>query len=170
VRALEDLHDDEKANEPWEKQKLLSMWIITAVAIGLHNFPEGFATFIAALDDPQVWIAIAIAIAIHNIPEWIAASVPIYYATWNRLKAFWYSCLSGLAEPIGALIWYFFILRWMTPSLMWLIFAGVAGIMVFICMDELLPTAHKYGEHHVAIYWFIAGMAVMALSLQLFVA
>lgn len=154
--------------EAIKKQKLLSMWIVTAFAIWLHNFPEWFATFIAALEDPTIGIAIAVAIAIHNIPEWIAASVPIYYATWSRIKAFWYSFVSWLAEPVGALVGYFFILQWMTPSFMWIIFAWVAWIMVFISLDELLPTAQKYGEHHLAIYGLIAWMAVMALSLQLF--
>ncbi len=169
--AVEDLHDGDVSDEYKEqakKKKLLSMWIVTAFAIWLHNFPEWFATFIAALEDPTIWVAIATAIAIHNIPEWIAASVPIYYATWSRLKAFWYSFLSWLAEPIWALVWYFFILKWMSPSLMGTIFAWVAGIMVFISLDELLPTAQKYGEHHLAIYWLIAWMAVMAVSLQLF--
>lgn len=168
VEELNDGITPEEYTEAMKKKKLLSMWVVTAFAIWLHNFPEGFATFVAALEDPTIWIAIAVAIAIHNIPEWIAASVPIYYATWNRFKAFWYSFLSGLAEPIWALVWYFLILKWMSPSLMGTIFAGVAGIMVFISLDELLPTAQKYGEHHLAIYGLIAGMAVMALSLQLF--
>jgi len=171
IRTVEELQSQtsDDFEETAKKQKLLSMGIVTALAIGLHNFPEWFATFIAALEDPQIWVAIAVAIAIHNIPEWIAASIPIYYATGSRIKAFRYSFLSGLAEPIWALIWYFFILQRMTPSLMGMIFAGVAGIMVFISLDELLPTAQKYGEPHLAIYGLIVGMAVMAVSLQLFV-
>lgn len=169
VHSVEELHDKngKKRMTPKEK-KLMNMWVITALAIWLHNFPEWFATFIAALEDPTLWVAIAAAIAIHNIPEGIAASVPIYYATGSRMKAFWYSFVSWLAEPIGALIWYFLILQWMSPSFMWIIFASVAGIMVFICLDELLPTAQEYGEHHIAMYGVIAGMFVMAISLQLF--
>ncbi len=168
--AIEEMHTQptETQQEQIKKQKLLSMGIVTAFAIGIHNFPEWFATFIAALDDPQIGVAIAVAIAIHNIPEWVAASIPIYYATGSRRKAFWYSFVSGIAEPIGALIGYFLILQWMTPSLMGVVFAGVAGIMVFISLDELLPTAQKYGEHHLSIYGLVLGMAVMAISLQLF--
>lgn len=168
---VEELHDDKnstKKNLNKKERKLLTMWIVTAVAIGIHNFPEWFATFIAALEDPSLGIAIAVAIAIHNIPEWIAASVPIYYATWSRMKAFWYSFISGLAEPIGALLGYFLLLQYMSPELMWIIFAWVAWIMVFISLDELLPTAREYGDHHTSMYWVILGMAVMALSLQLF--
>jgi len=112
-------------------------------------------------------ISIAVAIAIHNIPEGIAVSVPIYYATKSRKKAFWYSFLSGLAEPVGAIIGYFLLLRLFDDSAFGIIFAGVAGIMVYISLDELLPTAEEYGEHHLAIGGLVAGMAVMAGSLLL---
>jgi len=168
ARSVEQLHADKKSPMTPKQKKLMKMWMVTTVAIALHNFPEWFATFVAALEDPTLGVAIAVAIAIHNIPEGIAASVPIYFATWSRKKAFRYSFFSGLAEPVGALIWYFLILQWMSPEMMWLIFSGVAGIMVFISLDELLPTAQEYGEHHIAMYGVVAGMAVMALSLQLF--
>lgn len=108
------------------------------------------------------------AIAIHNIPEGIAVSVPIYYATKSRKKAFTYSFLSGLAEPVGALLGYFILMRFFSDAIFGITFAGVAGIMVYISLDELLPTAEEYGEHHVAIYGLIAGMAIMALSLLMF--
>ncbi len=152
-----------------EKNKLMRMGIFSAIAIAIHNFPEGLATFMAAMQSPTLGISIAIAIAIHNIPEGLAISVPIYYATGNRKKAFVLSFLSGLAEPIGAILG-FFMLRWfMTDALFGFVFASVAGIMVFISLDELLPTAEEYGEHHVAIYGMIAGMAIMAVSLVLMV-
>jgi len=156
-----------------DHEKLLRMGLFTALAIGIHNFPEGLATFLAALQDPGLGIAIAVAIALHNIPEGISVSVPIYYATGSRSKAFIYSWLSGLAEPVGAVIAYgliFFFLghgNIMPPQIMGIMFAGVAGIMVYISLDELLPTAEKYGEHHVAIGGVIAGMVVMSLSLVL---
>ena len=108
------------------------------------------------------------AIAIHNIPEGISVSVPIYYATGSKKKAFYYSFLSGVAEPIGALIGYFILLNFFSDFVFGILFAGVAGIMVFISLDELLPSAQKYGENHLSIYGLIAGMAVMALSLLLF--
>ena len=151
-----------------EKNKLLRMGLFTALAIAIHNFPEGLATFIATYEEPAVGIAIAIAIAIHNIPEGIAVSIPVYHATGSRVKAFWYSFASGLAEVVGALIGYFILLQFFNDYVFGIIFAGVAGIMVFISLDQLLPTAQRYGYHHLSIYGLIAGMAVMAASLILF--
>lgn len=161
VRLIEDMD-----REP-SKTRLMRMGTLTALAIGIHNFPEGLATFIAALDDPELGIAIAIAIAIHNIPEGIAISVPVYYATGSRRKAFILSFLSGLAEPIGALIGFAVLMPFLSEQLFGLLFASVAGIMVFISLDELLPAAREYGEHHLSIYGLLGGMAVMAFSLQI---
>jgi ZIP family zinc transporter len=143
--------------------------LFTALAIGIHNFPEGLATFTAALTDPGIGIAIAVAIAIHNIPEGIAVSIPIYYATGNRKKAFLLSFLSGLAEPVGALVGYLILMPFLSPVVFGVLFAAVAGIMVFISLDELLPSAREYGEHHLSIYGLIAGMLVMAISLLMFI-
>lgn len=155
-------------NEAHDFAKLKRMGVFTALAIGIHNFPEGLATFTAALTDPNLGIAIAVAIAIHNIPEGIAVSVPIYYATGSRKKAFKLSFLSGLSEPIGAIVGYLLLMPFLSPTIFGILFAGVAGIMVFISLDELLPAAEEYGEHHISIYGMVAGMAVMALSLLLF--
>jgi len=138
------------------------------LAIAIHNFPEGLATFIAALQEPQIAIPIAAAIAIHNIPEGIAVSVPIFYATGSKKKAFFYSFGSGLSEPVGALVGYLILLPFLSDTLMGIIFGLVAGIMVFISLDELLPSARDYGEHHLSIYGMVAGMIVMAVSLLLF--
>lgn len=149
--------------------KLLRMGVFSALAIAIHNFPEGLATFVAALKDPHLGLSIAVAIAIHNIPEGIAVSVPIYYATGSKRKAFGLSFASGLAEPIGALVGYTILAPFMSDTLFGILFSAVAGIMVFISLDELLPTAQKYGEHHLSIYGLVAGMAVMAISLLLFV-
>ncbi|MBN1539926.1 MAG: zinc transporter ZupT [Candidatus Thermoplasmatota archaeon] len=149
-------------------RKLYRMGLFTALAIGIHNFPEGLATFMSALKDVTLGIPIAVAIAIHNIPEGIAVSIPIYYATGSKKKAFFYSFLSGLSEPLGALLG-FIILLWLFSDLVFgIVFAAVAGIMVFISLDELLPTAREFGEHHLSIYGLIAGMGVMAVSLLLF--
>lgn len=150
-----------KTLDQQEPQKLMRMGIMTALAIAIHNFPEGLATFISALQDPNL--------AIHNIPEGMAVSVPIYQATGSRKKAFTYSFLSGLAEPIGAMMGWFLLMPIMNDMVYGLIFASVAGIMVFISLDELLPTAHEYGEHHLSIYGLITGMLVTALSLLLFI-
>jgi ZIP family zinc transporter len=152
-----------------QKSKLMRMGVFSALAIGIHNFPEGLATFMSGLTDPALGISIAVAIAIHNIPEGLAVSAPIFYATKSRKKAFVYSFLSGLAEPIGALIGYFVLRSIFNEATFGVIFASVAGIMVYISLDELLPTAEEYGEHHLAIGGLIVGMFIMAVSLLLFV-
>jgi len=164
VKSVESM-----SRRPHDK-KLMRMGILSAVAIGIHNFPEGLATFIAGLGDPEIAYPIAFAIAIHNIPEGIAVSVPIYFATGSRRKAFVYSFLSGLAEPLGAIIGFVLIysLVGINAMVMGILFAVVAGIMVFISLDELLPTAKEYGAHHLSIYGLVAGMALMAFSLLLF--
>lgn len=151
-----------------EDKKLMRMGVFTALAIAIHNFPEGLATFVSAFQDPSVAIPIVVAIAIHNIPEGIAVSVPIYQATNSRKKAFLYSALSGLAEPVGALVGWFLLMPIMTDTVFGIIFAAVAGIMVFISLDELLPASREYGEHHLSIYGLVGGMMVMAASLLLF--
>ncbi|MGN0027844.1 MAG: zinc transporter ZupT, partial [Clostridium sp.] len=143
--------------------------LFTALAIAIHNFPEGLATFVSALSDMKIAIPIAVAIAIHNIPEGISVSVPIYYATGDKKKAFMYSFLSGMAEPIGAIVGYFLLRNFFNDLSFGIIFAMVAGIMVFISLDELLPAAKEYGEHHLSIYGLILGMIVMAVSLLLFI-
>lgn len=146
-------------------RKLMRMGLFSALAIAIHNFPEGLATFMGALSDPALGVSIAIAIAIHNIPEGVAVSAPIYYATKSKRKAFWLSLLSGLSEPVGALIGFFILRELFNDITFGVVFASVAGIMVYISLDELLPTAEEYGEHHFAIGGVIAGMFVMALSL-----
>jgi len=156
------------AEEKDNAKRLLRMGVFTALAIAIHNFPEGLATFISAMQDPGIAIPIVVAISIHNIPEGIAVSVPIYQATGSRKKAFWYSFLSGLAEPVGAIIGWFILMPVMIDVVFGIIFAAVAGIMVFIAVDDLLPTAHECGEPHLPIRGLIVGMAVMALSLLLF--
>lgn len=154
--------------------KLMRMGLFTAMAIGIHNFPEGLATFLAALQDPSLGVAIAIAIALHNIPEGISVSVPIYYATGNRKKAFFYSVMSGLAEPVGAVVAYLLLLLFfggdtgaIPAQVMGILFGGVAGIMIYISLDELLPTSRAYGKGHDSLFGLMGGMLVMALSLLL---
>ena len=149
--------------------KLMRLGVFTALAIAIHNFPEGIATFVASLRDPSLGITIAVAIAIHNIPEGIAVSVPVYFATGDRKKAFRWSLLSGLSEPVGAVVAYLVLMQFMNDIIFGIVFACVAGIMVFISLDEILPTAREYGEPHLSIYGMVAGMAVMAVSLILFI-
>ncbi len=164
VKKVEDM---DKRPSTLKDKSLLKMGTFTALAIAIHNFPEGIATFTATLQDPALGIPIAIAVAIHNIPEGIAVSVPIYYATGSKRKAFKLSFLSGIAEPAGAIIAYLLLMPFLTDTLFGIIFAGVAGIMVFISLDELIPAAKRYDETHRSIYGVISGMAVMAISLLL---
>lgn len=170
VPSFENPHEAHRVEE-MDKQprnpKLMRMGVMAALAIGIHNFPEGIATFTTAVENLNLGIAIAVAIAIHNIPEGIAVSIPIYYATGNRMKAFRLSLLSGLAEPVGAVLAWLVLMPFMTPTLMGCVLASVAGIMVFISIDELLPAAREYGEAHTSIYGVVAGMAIMAVSLIL---
>ena len=171
------LHEDSETMhlQNGHSKKLMRMGLFTALAIAIHNFPEGLATFLAALEDPMIGGALAIAIALHNIPEGISVSIPIYYATGDRKKAFIYSFLSGLAEPIGALLGFWALTFFIgieggvIPSnIMGMLFSGVAGVMVYISLDELLPTSRAYCKGHDSIIGLILGMAIMALSLLLF--
>ncbi|EGF1230158.1 zinc transporter ZupT [Campylobacter jejuni] len=141
--------------------------IFTALAIAIHNFPEGFATFISSLNNLTLGIAIAIAVAIHNIPEGLAVSLPIYHATGDKKKAFIYSALSGFAEPLGAFVGALILLPFIGDLTLAISFAVIAGIMVFISLDELLPAAKTYDKAHDSLYGLILGMAIMALSLNL---
>lgn len=157
---------------PTAEHKLLRTGLFTAIAIGIHNFPEGLVTFLAALENPTLGVVIAIAIALHNIPEGVSVSVPIFYATGNRSRAFVYSFLSGMAEPVGALIAYGILRLFLgggafPPAVTGALFAMVAGIMIYISLDELLPTSRAYGKGHDSILGLVSGMAVMAISLLL---
>ena len=172
MKNIEDVNKT-VLSEPEKKDSkdhsLMRMGLFTALAIAIHNFPEGLATFVSALQEPEVAIPIVVAIAIHNIPEGIAVSVPIYQATGSRKKAFIYSFTSGLAEPLGAIVGWFILMPFMNDIVYGCVFAAVAGIMVFISFDELLPAAEEYGEHHLSIYGLISGMVLMAISLLLFI-
>lgn len=163
IKKVEDM------NKKPQDSNLLKMGTFTALAIAIHNFSEGIATFTSTLQDPTIGFAIAVAIAIHNIPEGIAVSVPVYFATGDRKKAFKLSFLSGISEPLGAVFAYLLLMPYLTDTMFGVIFAGVAGIMVFISLDELLPAAKKYDEAHLSIYGVVAGMMIMALSLLLFI-
>lgn len=152
------------------EKALHRLGLMSALAIAIHNFPEGIATFIGALNDPQMGAGITFAIAIHNIPEGIAVAIPIYYATKSKGKALLYATLSGLSEVVGALLCLavtaVFGIELTGDSIVFpLILAAVAGIMIYISLDELLPTAEKYGKHHVAIAGVVGGMAIMGISL-----
>jgi len=141
--------DDKEA----QSQHLMRLGLFSALAIALHNFPEGLATFIATLQDPRLGISIAVAIAIHNVPEGIAVATPIYHATKSKKKA---------------IVGYLLLRPFLSDSLFGVLFALIAGIMVYISLDELLPTAEKFGKHHLSIIGLIIGMLIMATSLLLF--
>jgi len=164
-----EMANQEAADVIPHNPKLIKMGLSTALAIGIHNFPEGLATFVATLDDPRVGASLAVAIAIHNIPEGLCVAVPIYYATGNRWKAFLWAMLSGVSEPLAALLGWAVLASVMGPAVFGALFGVVAGMMVVIVLHELLPTAHHYDpKDQVTTNSLLLGMAVMALSLCLF--
>ena len=164
------LEDGSQSSQSNKEKVLHKLGILSALAIAIHNFPEGIATFIGALNDPQMGASITFAISIHNIPEGIAVAIPIYYATKSKGKALLYATLSGFSELLGALLCiavtavFGVDLSAGGPAFP-LILAAVSGIMIYISLDELLPTAEKYGKHHIAIAGVISGMAIMGISL-----
>jgi len=164
------IHIDTKLDSHYKikhRRKLTRVGVLTAIGIAIHNFPEGLAVFAVSLDSLVLGLPIAIAIAVHNIPEGIAVSVPIYYATGNRRKAFIYSFLSGVTEPMGAAIGYLLLLPFLTHTVLYATLAVVAGIMIFICFDELLPISKEYGDEHLSTLGLFFGMTVMILSLSI---
>lgn len=167
AHGVEEIWACPRAEKKDRDEGLVKMGVMAALAIGIHNFPEGLATFVSALQDPALGLSVAVAVAIHNIPEGIAVSVAIFYGSGERKKAFLYSLFSGLAEPVGALVGWLVLKPFMGPVVFGVLFAAVGGIMVFISLDQLLPAAEKYGFHHLSVYGLISGMAVMALSLLL---
>ncbi len=148
-----------------KKSELTKTGLLVALGIAIHNFPEGMATFIGALQNIKLGVSISIAIAIHNIPEGFAVSVPVFAATGSRSKAFWWSFLSGVSEPIGAILAALFLVNFLTETTLGWVMSGVAGIMIFISLDELVPASKSYGEEHLPIFGCILGMFIMALSL-----
>ncbi len=158
----------ENSHNHHSNKKLLRVGILSCIVIGVHNFPEGIATFVSAMESPALGLSIAFAIALHNIPEGIAIAIPIYYSTKSKWKAITFATLSGLAEPIGGLIGYYLLSEILHDSFLGIILAMVAGIMVYISLDELLPTAENYGKHHIAIAGVIAGMVFIGFGLVLF--
>jgi len=151
-----------------DKTALKRVGIMAALAITAHNFPEGMATFFATLEEPAVGSSLAFAIAVHNIPEGVSIAIPVYYATQSKKAAILACALSALAEPAGALLGYLILAPFLSPLIFAIIFGVIAGVMVFLAMDELLPTAKRYSTGHDTVYGMIIGMACIALSLVLF--
>jgi len=148
-----------------KEKRLMRAGIFAAIGVAIHNFPEGLAVFVSSFSDLSLGISLAFAIALHNIPEGIAITMPVYFATRSKKKAIWYSFLAGIFEPLAAVIAALFLLPYLTPMVVTFILAFVAGIMVFISFDELLPLTYKKEQNHVSIFGLILGMFIMAVSL-----
>lgn len=161
-------HGEHKDLHEHDDEHLSQLGLMSAVAIAIHNLPEGLAIFTAGLKDITVAIPIAAAVVLHNIPLSIAISVPIYHSTGSKRRAFTYSLLVGLCQPLGAIIGYLLLSQFFNDMVFGILFAVVAGIMIFVSLDELLPSAQRYEDHHISVYGAIAGMLVMALSLIVF--
>ncbi|NLE25840.1 MAG: zinc transporter ZupT [Clostridiaceae bacterium] len=164
ARKIESVHKMSITDSNKNAGKLLRTGIFTAIAVTLHNFPEGIASYVSTMKNSALGASIALAIAIHNIPEGIAVSIPVYYATGSRKKALFASLFSGLSEPLGAIIAMAVLGPLITDTMFGIIFGAVAGIMVYISLDELLPTSREYGEHNLSILGIMLGMALMAIS------
>ncbi len=167
-RFIPNPHANLTEEEIVNKKHVGRIGLMAALAITAHNFPEGLATFFATLDNPVVGAPLAVAIAIHNIPEGVSIAIPVYYATGSRRKAFFACLLSALAEPVGALIGYLVLAPYLSPFIYGAVFAVIAGAMVFLAVDELLPAAKRYSKGHEPVYGLVLGMAALALSLVLF--
>ncbi|MCD9088811.1 zinc transporter ZupT [Stenotrophomonas sp. SY1] len=164
----ETLDKQDPAFHEQNRSHIRRVGLLSAVAITAHNFPEGLATFFATLESPSIGLPLAFAIAIHNVPEGIAIAVPVYFATGRKSYAFGASLLSGLAEPVGAAIGYFALAGSLSHSTFGAVFGLIAGIMVFLALDELLPAAKRYARGHETVYGLVIGMATIAVSLALF--
>lgn len=148
-------------------RKLAVTGSVVAIAIALHNIPEGVAVFMGALGNWKFGTILAVATALHNIPEGIAVAAPVYRATGSRKTALWYAAIAGFAEPIGAIAAYLLLLPHLSPVFLTYVFAAVAGIMVYVSFDELLPTCFEYATGHIAIGGILTGIAFVAVSLAM---
>jgi ZIP family zinc transporter len=167
-RLVPNPHPDTHPHSDHERQHVARLSLLTAAAITAHNLPEGLATFFATLDSPAVGAPLAIAIALHNIPEGVSIAVPVFFATGSRGKAVLAALVSGLAEPLGALIGWLLLGPFLSPTLLGVVFGVIAGAMVFLALDELLPSAQRHARGHDTAYAMVAGMAMLAMSLVLF--
>lgn len=168
-RLIPNPHNElAKIGEHAEREHIRRVGLLAALAITAHNFPEGMATFFAALDNPTVGASLAFAIAVHNIPEGVSIAIPVYFATKSR-KWTLLACLgSALAEPVGALIGYLILMPFLNDYVFGAVFGVIAGVMVFLSLDELLPAAKRYAKGHDAVYGLVLGMGGIAMSLVLF--
>ncbi len=167
-RLIPNPHNKLTTPHDESKSHLRRVGLLAALAITVHNFPEGMATFFAALDDPVLGSSLAFAIAVHNIPEGVSIAIPVYYATGDKKLTLFACSISALAEPVGALLGYLVLAPFLSPFVFGSVFGVIAGAMVFLAMDELLPTAKRYASGHDAVYGMVIGMACIALSLVLF--
>ena len=157
------LENPDKCDQSMHKIKRAG--IVTAIAVAVHNFPEGIANFFVSSQNLTLGIPLALAIAIHNIPEGIAVALPIYHAVKKKRTAILYTFLSGIAEPVGALLGFVFLKNYLSETTLGILFAAISGIMVYISFDTLLPLSREYGDGHYSVFGIMSGIFVIWLSL-----
>ena len=156
--------DEPKANPSEPSGKLYRVGFVSMIALMIHNFPEGIATFVSGYENTTLGISIALAIALHNIPEGISVAMPIYYSTKSKYQAFKYTLFSGLAEPVGALLAFLFLRPYINEIILAIIFAIVSGIMLYISFAELIPASRQYGYHKIYLFSIFLGICIIPLS------
>lgn len=150
----------------WErgvaKPEFLKSGLIIAFGISLHNFPEGLVVSASYSRLPSMGLMMAIMICLHNIPEGIATATPLVMAGVSKRKAAFTALLSGMTEPLGAIVGSLLIARLgASDYIIGMGLAIAAGIMTYITVDELIPMAHKYGSEspkHIVSTGILAGM------------
>lgn len=160
---LSSIVDKKIENKSNNSIKLYKLGLITMLVIIIHNIPEGIATYITTTNNSKLGIVLTLAIALHNIPEGISISIPIYYSTNSKFKSFIYTLISGISEPLGALICYLFLYKYISNTILGVIYACIAGMMINISINELYNEAKKYNKKNTILFVLI-GSIIMIIN------
>lgn len=151
-----------------KNSNLYKLGILNMIALMLHNFPEGIATFMTSYSDLSIGISLSLAIMMHNIPEGISIAVPLYYSTGKKGRGILYTFISALAEPLGAIVAFLFLKQYINMLTISYVLIIVAGIMITISINELFPEAIKYNESKQIKLGMLLGVVVILINHFLF--